>query len=367
MLKGEHDGYFLFIRVDSRHAREIRHEEKTGSMRLLYLSCHAVLEFDELTIFNELGIEFYSLGAYSNPMEPSDNIRPPLGIEPNAKWISMQCSIENVPRDFINEFDVVMVMHRPDWIEKNWGKIRGKVVIWRTIGQSSPYAEKLVGKFRQEGLKIVRYSPKERTIKGFAGEDALIRFYKDPEEFGHWRGTDKSILSVCQDLKKRPMQNNFHFYQKATSGFPKKLFGRGNEGIAHSGGAISYEKMKTEMRNCRVYFSCGTKPAPYTLNFIEAWMTGIPVVAVGRRRGNPFYLRGSLDPFRKDLYEVPDFLSDGSGFCSDNISELRNYVGKLLEDYEFARTVGEGGRKKAIELFGKDHIKNEWKNFLRGF
>ena len=334
-------------------------------MKLLYLSCHAILEFDELKIFNELGIEFYSLGVYSNPKEPLDNIRPPLEIEPNPRWISMQCSRENISQDFIKEFDVVMIMHMPDWIEKNWEKMREKVVIWRTIGQSSPYAERVVRKFRKQGLKIVRYSPKERTIKGFAGEDALIRFYKDPEEFGHWRGIDPSILTVCQSLRKRSMGNNFHFYQKTTNGFPNKLFGRGNEDIPYSGGEISYEKMKTEMRNCRIYLSVGTKPASYTLNFVEAWMTGIPLVAVGRRRGNPFFLRGSLNPIRKDLYEVPDFLSDGSGFCSDDISELRNYIRKLLEDYEFAKTVGERGRKKAIELFGKNNIKNNWRNFFK--
>jgi hypothetical protein len=333
-------------------------------MRLLYLSCHAVLEFDELTLFDELGIEFCSLGAYSNPKEPSDNIRPPLKTEPNPKWISMQCSKENVSQDFINEFDVLMIMHMPEWIEKNWEKIKSKTVIWRTIGQSSPYAEKIVSKFRKQGLKIVRYSPKERTIKGFAGEDALIRFYKDPEEFDHWTGDDPSILSVCQYLRKRPVRNNFRFHQKATTGFPTKLFGRENEDIPCSGGEIPYERLKAEMRNCRVYLSVGTKPASYTLNFIEAWMTGIPIVAVGRRRGNPFYLQGSFDPLRKDLYEVPDFLSDGSGFCSDSISELRNYIRKLLEDDEFARTISERGRRKAVELFGKNNIKNAWKAFF---
>jgi hypothetical protein len=31
-----------------------------------------------------------------------------------------------------------------------------------------------------EGLEIVRYSPMERNIPGYIGEDALIRFYKDP-------------------------------------------------------------------------------------------------------------------------------------------------------------------------------------------
>jgi len=333
-------------------------------MKLLYLSCHAVLEFDELRLFNELGIEVYSLGAYSNPKKPLDNIRPPLEVEPNPKWISMQCPRENLSQDLVNEFEVVMIMHMPGWIESNWQRIRSKIVIWRTIGQSTPYAEKIVRKYRKEGLKIVRYSPKERTIKGFAGEDALIRFYKDPEEFGHWTGNDPSVLTVCHGLKKRPSGNNFHFYQRTVSGFQNKLFGRNNEGIPYSRGEIFYENMKAEMRNCRVYLSVGTKPASYTLNFVEAWMTGIPVVSVGRRRGNPSYLQGSFNPMRKDLYEVPDFLSDGSGFCSDDSDELRCHIGKLLEDYEYAKAMGERGRKKAIELFGKDKIENSWRDFF---
>jgi hypothetical protein len=36
-------------------------------MRLLYLSAHSVLEFDEVSLFRELGHYVFSPGAYVNP------------------------------------------------------------------------------------------------------------------------------------------------------------------------------------------------------------------------------------------------------------------------------------------------------------
>ena len=36
-------------------------------MKLLYLSCHSTLEYDELSLFVELGINVFTLGAYTEP------------------------------------------------------------------------------------------------------------------------------------------------------------------------------------------------------------------------------------------------------------------------------------------------------------
>jgi len=47
-------------------------------MKILFLSCHTVLEFDDLILLNELGYEVFSPGTYWKPESGGDGIRPPL-------------------------------------------------------------------------------------------------------------------------------------------------------------------------------------------------------------------------------------------------------------------------------------------------
>ncbi len=48
-------------------------------MKILYISCHEVLEFDELSMFADLGIEVFSVGAYLLPHRPfGESLRPPI-------------------------------------------------------------------------------------------------------------------------------------------------------------------------------------------------------------------------------------------------------------------------------------------------
>jgi hypothetical protein len=45
-------------------------------MKLAYFSCHAILEYDELRLFEALNIDYFSFGSYVFPTEPVDPIRP---------------------------------------------------------------------------------------------------------------------------------------------------------------------------------------------------------------------------------------------------------------------------------------------------
>src|SRR3569623_1100824 len=143
-------------------------------MKLLYLSCHEVLEFDELSLLAELGIETFSIGAYLDPARPGGfGLRPPIeGVSPAPEDLAAYHALETSPvdgrkcltRQFVRRFDGVIVMHVPEWIEKNWPIFRGLPVVWRTIGQSNPASEQRMHPFRQAGLKIVRYSPREGQL-----------------------------------------------------------------------------------------------------------------------------------------------------------------------------------------------------------
>ena len=352
-------------------------------MKLLYLGAHSILEYYELSVFAELGIDFFCLGSYVDPKKPVDKIRPPLNVNGNKRWMDMKSTIEknrtvgdpkfhgidmrdNIPKEFIDEFDVIYVMHVPRWVKHNWDKFSRKIVIWRTIGQSNTEIEMFMQEFRQKGVKIIRYSPKERTIPGYAGEDVVIRFPIDKNEFSGWTGEEKNVLTICQSIKGRAEACNFFAYEKSTKGLPRKLFGRSNEDVEYSGGEISFERMKEEMKKCGVYFCTNTKPASYTLNFCEALMTGIPVVALGDSWGNSFSTIGA-----DSLYEIPSIFQseekisgDICGITNDNLFVLNGQIRTLLENKSVADTISKNGRRLAIKLFDKDMIKQQFKEFF---
>jgi hypothetical protein len=329
-------------------------------MNILYLSCHAILEHDEVKLLTELNHNVFALGSYINPKKPHDNKRPGFKgfYDDHLQAVAIQYSKENLHQELIDWADVIIVMHRPDWILNNWSRMKHKKVIWRTIGQSQPQIEGDLALVRGDGLKIVRYSPLERTIEGFAGEDAVIRFYKNSKEFKGYTGEKNRVITVAQSMKRRNDFCGFNIFEQVTNGMERRLYGPDNEDSGIEGGLLSYADLKKAYRENRVYFYTGTYPASYTLNFMEALMTGIPIVAIGKELAN-------LNYFKMDAYEVDKIIENGvNGFVSNNITELREYVQMLLNDHELAKRIGQAGRETAIKLFDKELIKNQWRDFL---
>jgi len=340
-------------------------------MRILYLSCHAVLEMDEVSLLHELGHEIFSPGAYVEPDNPGDaSLRPGIpGLIYDPDILAEFHAIhdrfpgednkDHLYKEFVDHFDCVIVMHLPRWVELNWHAMSHKRVIWRTIGQSISRTERKLLPYRRDGMQIVRYSPKEKNIPGYIGEDAIIRFYKDPDEYKGWTGENKRVITFAQHMKQRDRACNYSLFERATRPFDRHLFGPGNEGQDWTSGKVSFDQLKEEMRTNRVYFYTGTHPASYTLNFMEAWMTGIPIVAIGPKCGNANYFPGH------DLYEIPDLIDNGeNGFILDDEWALTKMVDLLLKDDKLAQTISTNGRASAIKYFGKDKIKEQWKAFL---
>jgi hypothetical protein len=330
-------------------------------MKILYLSCHSTLEYDECKLLTELGHEVYSLGSYTNPHNPSDKKRPPIpGMPYDDHFLSLagRYSKDFMHPEMIEDKDVIIVMHVKDWIINNWGKIKHKKVIWRSIGQSNEEYERDLLFYKTQGLKIVRYAVKEAAIPGYIGGDAMIPFYKDPEEFKGWDGLVPAVVTFAQSMKQRGDWCRFNIFAEATKDFPRFLYGPDNNVSGIPGGLLDYEHMKEILQHSRVYFYTGTYPASYTLGFIEAWMTGIPIVAIGRELSK-------LGKNTLDTYQIQDLITNETdGFVSDNLSELKKYIDKLLDDPKYAKKIGDAGRKRAIEIFGKDFIKKKWQTYL---
>lgn len=351
-------------------------------MKILYLSCHEILEYDELKLFSELGYECYSLGAYTQPGGEDHRKRPALDLPYNPHFIelAMQYDRRKLHPEMLEGIDVVIIMHEPsfigwsngahDWNDDlgagNWPLFRdfikkGGRVIWRSIGQSIPRVEEKLAPWRDEGLEIVRYSPAEQTIRGNVGTDAVIRFYKDPEEFKGWNGGQRHVINFTQSLKQRERFTGYNLMNQLFKDLPAKVYGPGNDDLGLlSGGLLTYEQQKETLRDARVYFYHGTYPASYTLSFIEAMMTGTPIVAVGPRNGN------SLEMFpEQNTYEIPEIIQSGiNGYVSDDPAQLKQMIQSLIKDESKAAAMSTFGRSKAINLFGKAKIKSEWRDYL---
>ncbi len=331
-------------------------------MNILYLSVHSILEYDEVKLFTEMGHNVLSLGSYLNPNSPVDNKRPAI---PNGFYnehlisVAIQCSKDNLHDELIEWADLVLVMHRPDWICNNWQRIKHKKVAWRSIGQSTPDIESMLALPKSEGLKLIRYSPCESTIKGYLGQDALIRFYKDQDEYSCWNGSIPAIMTTAQSMKTRNKFCGFEIFNSITKHLARVVFGPDNENTGISGGILTYEDLKAAYRNHRVYFYTGTYPASYTLSFIEALMTGTPIVAIGSKLAN-------IGIFEQDAYEVHKIITHRvNGFCSDDPEELKGNIEYLLLHKDFADTISKAGRETALGLFSKGAVRSCWEEFFR--
>lgn len=333
-------------------------------MKILYFSCHSVLEYDEVLLFHSMGYDVFSAGAYSNPAGHPSLPRP--GIEGLKHYPNLERAASTIratggtfPDELIDWADTIIFMHEPEILQKNWEKLKKKRVIFRSIGQCTGGQEAILSGLVAQGLEIVRYSPMESNIPNFAGANAMIRFYKDPQEFGDWNGKNAEIINFTQSLRQRSTFCGYDVIMGATEGMPRKIYGLSNEDLgALWGGSVNYDQQRDVLRNSRVYLYHGTYPTSYTLSFIEALMTGIPVVAVGEVLGN-----GAMFGFK--TYEIQNIIQNRkNGFISNKIDELRESCQFMLKDENAARQIGENGRRTAVELFGIKTIKDQWHKYL---
>jgi hypothetical protein len=338
--------------------------------RIVLCLSHSIEEYDQLRLLSEIGHEVISIGGYINPGAPHDDKRPALDI---PHYPELQTAVdalgtpdnlgaaqERIPDAILDWADTIIYHHYLDRLYGQWPRIRdwlrgdaNRRVIWRSVGQSVEGNERTALPFRREGLERVAYSPKEQNIPGYAGHDALIRFYKDPEEWSGWTGEDPIVINFTQHLRQRDPYTNWGFWEQATRGLNRQALGPGSEVIGGPG-SLTDEAMKERLRTARVYLYTGTQPASYTLGLIEAMMTGIPVVSIGPKWMNVF-------PYGPDLFEGHE-ITRVFGETPDTAAlQLRMLLGSDDE----AKSLSDRTRARAIELFGKDTIAAQWAEYLK--
>ena len=333
-------------------------------MNIVLMLAHSIEEHDQLKLLSGLGYDVFSIGGYVDPAHPHDPKRPALpdvpyhpdlhaAVDALGTKDNLTKAKEVIPDAVLDWADTIICHHYEHaWLVPQWNRLRTKRVIWRTVGQSVEGNERMMAPLRDDGLQIVRYSPKERNIPGYAGEDALIRFYKDPAEWDGWTGESPQVLNITQHLRQREPYTNWGFWEAATAGLARVPAGPGSEDIGGTG-EISYPVMKELLRMMRCYLYTGTQPASYTLGLIEAMMTGLPVISIG-----PSHMR--IFPYGHLMFEGHEITRIGH----DSPEGARSAVIEMLSDWDLARSVGAEQRARAIDLFGMETIGQQWAAFL---
>lgn len=341
-------------------------------MRILYMPCHIILEYDEVRLLKDLGHEVFSVGGYCDPRKPHNNMRPPLNFDADPMVLSMfyhmchQNFLKGIPegdcgkhftKEFIDNFDCIIVVHRMDWIKLNWDLFKSKLVILRTIGQNTSINEDSLKYCIDKGVKIVRYSPKERQLKNYAGEDIVLRFFKYNSDFKKRDVVNKNAMTFGQSVKFREKFCFGDCMEMVSKQVPYKLYGPENQLYNFNGGFLSYDEQIQMLSNTSVYFYTGTYPAQYTLNFIEAMLSGIPIVSIGTEITEDF-----CEPFP---FEVPDILSTVySDLCFNNINQISNRLNELIQNEKLNGIISEKQLKVAYDLFSVERNKFDWNDFL---
>ncbi len=341
-------------------------------MRLLVLSSHGVLEYDDLRLFAGLGYDVFMPGGYSDPANPGETLRPALPDVPAHPELNALCHEQRVkhegqPTDFgivdwakadlhpelVKWADAIMVNCFPDaWIGGQWDAIRHKRVIWRTIGQSNPRLEIEMRQYARQGMEVVRYSPAEKRafepLGCFAGEDAMIRFAKEPSDYGPWIGDWEVVGNITQNLDIRGEHCGLSFWQETTKDLPTRLAGTGSERLGGIG-ELSWNAMRLYLRHLRAYLYMGTQPASYTLGLMEAMLSGVPVVSIGPK-----------DMWLPSLFEGHEIADR----WHDTPTGARFLLQDLLSGWAYAADISEATRQRAIHLFGYETVGAQWLAFL---
>jgi len=332
------------------------------------------MEFDLMTLFTELGYDWFSTGHFLDPQNPipADGLyRQSINKTANQEWIdSFRKSCPNkqihgasiVSKELVDQFDIVLVSHCCPWpygVLANWDAIKHKPVIWHTYTQQQPEIEVAMAPLISQGLKVVRGSPKEQNILGSLPMTRVIRPFVNEKDYFGWEGTDNYVLTFNNFFARRSFISNTPQYLQVVSDIPHKTYGGTSDGHPEVIGHLSWEDQRLAYRKAKAYFALGSKPASLTYNMLEAMLTGTPTVTWGPDLGN---WRGSK---WDGTYEPSDLITNGvHAFFSDNLGELNSILKELLNNRQLAEYISKNGRELVLKEFSKDKVRSDWKEFL---
>jgi hypothetical protein len=146
-------------------------------------------------------------------------------------------------------------------------------------------------------------------------------------------------------------------YLDIVDGFEVRLFGVGNDGMPTSLGVASPADQLDMFRRCGVYLYVHSELACYTLNFVEALMSGAPILAPSAK----FVATNARDPNWNPMrYEVEELLAGGAGLVYDSVADARRLLRAILQGEIATSAISAAARRRAIEIFSARTVGQDW-------
>jgi len=156
----------------------------------------------------------------------------------------------------------------------------------------------------------------------------LICIGKFPDQYADHTGRDYllTFMSKADRISARLLLVD---YQAITRGFKAKLYGLASEGIKNWFGICPEAEQCGVCAVYRVYLYMHSLIACYTLNFMEAMLTGCPNIAPPAR----FASAGDQHwDWSEGMYAVEEFLQGGAGLTHDSVEEARRIIENVPDD-----------------------------------
>lgn len=344
------------------------------------------MEADELEMFSNLGFSCVSIGNFTIKDVPFHKTKVDYGsmnwtkhdwpepkidrhidltneflhLNPQFKGISPTGA--NLPKDFLNKFDLIVVSHFQNYLHhivNNINLDKTKVVLC-TVGQTDPSYERNLNIIRDKIL-INRFAKTEEGVQGYCGADSFIHGSVSSDFNVQWTGEIPQLITVARAVTQRPNHVNYPTMLQVMEGLPSKIYGSGNETvpIPLSGGELDYLSLINTYKTNRAFLATGVCPGPINYTFIEAMFLGIPIVALGKNLARR--LTGTAN-----LYDIDSYIENGvNGFVSDKVEDLKEYSKLLLNDLSLAQSISQESIKKSRVLFSRETIQQKWQTLFK--
>jgi|TARA_B100000085_G_C18562467_1_gene520162 glycosyltransferase involved in cell wall biosynthesis len=192
----------------------------------------------------------------------------------------------------------------------------------------------------EKNVFITEYSKGKWGIPG-----DVIYHSVDTNVFKPASGESKAqVLTVAHDFINRDYALNFKGWDRITQGLNRVVVGE-TEGLSKA--AESVDELVKAYQQSLVYINPSTL-SPVPTSMLEAMACGCAVVTT-------------------ETCEIPNFIKHGeNGFMSNDETELRGYIEKLLADPELAIHIGNNARQTIKEKFSEERFINEWNKIFYG-
>lgn len=292
-------------------------------MHIFIKSCHASLEYDQARLFKDMGLDVAGQWDVGSKQRPKIN-----GVTDVNSDIN---NYQNILLHQVEDFDLVM-----EELLK-----QGKKVILNAFGQGCDRQHKNVSAICQkyEYAFVSSYSVKDYNTYVSHGcpqnKIEIIRFAKYLSDFKPWAGKWPICYISCNSIHRRGEGCGFEKLQEIEQNGVPIILG-GVETAANTTFGIGETEecgMRNIFSNAMCHLHLGTKPAPLTLSLLEAFCSGIPVIAYNNGSG-----------LQEEGLDID--------LC-DDVNQLINNINKSLFDAQYRKTQHEKSIKNSKHFDSK--------------